>query len=123
MDSRKSPKAQGDKQLFPVSDNASSTFIRNTAKCPQAIAISDGNTALHLAAQVGFVEGVEELLLHGADTEAIDLTGCTPLIQACQKRQEAVIQLLIKSGSDVNHFSRVSTRISNSFRLFNLEER
>ncbi|KAL7060302.1 hypothetical protein AAHC03_09376 [Spirometra sp. Aus1] len=89
----------------------------------------DGNTALHLAAQVGFVEGAEELLLRGADPEAIDLSGCTPLIQACQKKQEAEgytalhyaiingldssVSLLLSKGADANAVGRNGYRAAH----------
>ena len=66
------------------------------------------NTALHLAAKKGLVDIVQTLLDQGADPNAVNVTGDTPLHEAtyyCKNDQEAqsyadIIKLLIEYGAN-----------------------
>jgi hypothetical protein len=67
-----------------------------------------GMTALHLAAASGWVEGVEELLRAGANTEArFYRTGETALLSALQAKHDTVVKALVAAGANPdagNHF-------------------
>jgi Ankyrin repeats (3 copies) len=67
-----------------------------------------GMTALHLAAADGWLEGVEELLRAGADTETrYYRTGETALLTALQNNHETVVAVLVAGGANPdagNHF-------------------
>jgi hypothetical protein len=67
-----------------------------------------GMTALHLAAADGWLEGVEELLRAGADTETrYYRTGESALMTALQCNHEEVVAALLVAGANVdagNHF-------------------
>lgn len=67
-----------------------------------------GKTALHCAAKAGFVRVMEVLISHGADVNAADNNGETPLFDAisstiknASKKTEAVMFLLLK-GAEPN---------------------
>lgn len=63
----------------------------------------DGDTALHwVAAQEGSDEIVRLLIGRGADVEAKDDYGLTPLHYAVREGNEAAVRLLINRGADVN---------------------
>jgi ankyrin repeat protein len=67
---------------------------------------NQGNTALALAAQLGWVDGAAQLLARGARVDLANNRGETPLILAVQSRQlpladrVAMIELLIGQGAD-----------------------
>jgi ankyrin repeat protein len=63
-----------------------------------------GKTALHLAAQKSEVKIVEFLLKHGADVNARDDDGFTPIIDGI--RSVEVIKLLLAYGADINAHGR-----------------
>ena len=63
----------------------------------------NGNTALHQAAVYGEPAEVRALLDKGADVNAVNLDGTTPLIWGV--RDDAVANLLIDRGADVNAVS------------------
>lgn len=60
----------------------------------------DGNTALHIAAQIGWAEGVRWLNVVEANVNATNSRGETPLILAVQQRNVEVTQQLIDAGAD-----------------------
>ncbi len=64
---------------------------------------ANGNTALHAAAVYGEPAQVQALLDRGADVNAVNLDGVTPLIWGV--RDDAVAGLLIDRGADVNAVS------------------
>ena len=58
--------------------------------------------SLHEAAMAGDVEQVQLLISSGADVNATDNTGYTPLFYAAQNSQQKVAELLIGAGANVN---------------------
>lgn len=60
----------------------------------------NGVVPLQLAAQLGFVEGVEILLGRGAEVDPTNGAGETPLISAVHRRDTAMIRLLISNGAN-----------------------
>ncbi|MEX0342288.1 MAG: ankyrin repeat domain-containing protein [Erythrobacter sp.] len=62
----------------------------------------NGISPLQLAAQLGFVEGVEILADSGAQVDIADSTGETPLISAVHRRDGALVRLLIEKGANAD---------------------
>ncbi|KAF5614061.1 1-alkyl-2-acetylglycerophosphocholine esterase [Fusarium sp. NRRL 25303] len=60
----------------------------------------NGETALHIAAEFGILDGAEELIKLGAKIEATDRDGRQPLHIACLNGQEQLVALLLKKGAD-----------------------
>jgi hypothetical protein len=92
-----------------------------------------GMTAVHLAASSGWVEGVEQLLLAGADTALRYFrTGETPLLSAASDlgtangerlNSEAVVAALLAAGANpdaANHFGNTPRKLARfrGFRVF-----
>ena len=67
------------------------------------VAIRDykGKTALHRAAQAGFVAVTELLMAHGAEIDARDAAGETPLFDAAFHGRIAVLTLLATAGAEL----------------------
>jgi ankyrin repeat protein len=65
----------------------------------------DGNTALHEATATGNPDLVELLLNSGADPNALNARGETPLLSAltAPRNNLKLIQLLLKAGADPQH--------------------
>ena len=63
------------------------------------IADKNGVYPLQIAAQLGFIEGVERLIQGGADVDVSDVTGETPLISAVHRRDLKLIELLVENGA------------------------
>jgi ankyrin repeat protein len=61
---------------------------------------SQGNSALSLAAQLGWVEGAQLLLRYSAAVDHANNRGETPLILAVQNRDLAMVRLLLARGAD-----------------------
>lgn len=59
-----------------------------------------GETALHLASQLGWTEGAELLLRFKANVDATNSRGETPLILAVQKRDLPMVRLLLSRGAN-----------------------
>lgn len=59
-----------------------------------------GNTPLMLAAQIGFLEGVQLLIAHKASVDLPNGSGETPLIRAVQNRDAPIAQLLMANGAN-----------------------
>ena len=60
----------------------------------------DGMTCLHWAADRGFISIVQYLLSHGANVNATDHCGNSPLHIATMSRQKEVVRLLLDAGAD-----------------------
>ena len=63
---------------------------------------NDGTTPLMLAAQLGWVEGAEQLLARRANPNLTNRNGETPLILAVHRRDLQMVQLLRSQGADPN---------------------
>lgn len=59
-----------------------------------------GVTPLQIAAQLGFVEGVEALLAGGAQPDQANEAGETPLISAVHRRDTTMVRLLVTKGAN-----------------------
>lgn len=68
-----------------------------------AVAVRKGQTALHMCAHFGNPKTAELLLLVGADPNAADVSGSTPLYYC---NFGAVADLLVSYGANVNHEDR-----------------
>ena len=59
-----------------------------------------GETALHLASQLGWTEGADLLLRFKANVDTANSRGETPLILAVQKRDVPMVRLLLARGAN-----------------------
>ena len=66
------------------------------------VAEADGTTALHWASHLNQPEIVDLLLREGADFDAVNRYGVTPLWLACVDGEVSVIQRLLRAGADPN---------------------
>src|SRR5690606_38110302 len=57
---------------------------------------------MHMAAFNGHTEVIKLLLAHGAQLDAKDAEGKTPLLHACTGAFAETVELLIEAGADVN---------------------
>ncbi len=62
----------------------------------------DPDSALFAAARTGDVSAIRSLVAAGADVDARDGSGRTPLIIAAQEQMTAAAQALLDAGADVN---------------------
>jgi ankyrin repeat protein len=67
-----------------------------------------GETPLTLAAQIGWVEGAEQLLARRANVNLANGRGETPLVLATQRRDLAMVRLLLGRGGDPNRTDNVA---------------
>lgn len=61
-----------------------------------------GTTPLAIAANLGFIDGVEMLLKRGARVDGVNSAGETPLISAVHRRDIAMVRLLLKNGASLD---------------------
>jgi uncharacterized protein len=61
-----------------------------------------GNTALMLAAQIGFAEGLSLLIDRKAQVDLANSRGETPLMRAVQNRDIATVRTLLNAGANPN---------------------
>ena len=61
---------------------------------------NEGNTPLGIAAQLGFVEGVQTLTGQGAGVNLANVRGETPLILAVHNRDIATVRALLAAGAN-----------------------
>jgi ankyrin repeat protein len=57
---------------------------------------------IHEAAKAGNIEAVKQAIADGADVNAKDFAGATPLHRAAQEGHNEIAELLIAKGADVN---------------------
>jgi ankyrin repeat protein len=68
----------------------------------------DGSTTLQIAAVQGYCCVVRQLLAAGAQLEATDALGMTPLFQAASAGQHEVVQVLLAAGANMEaHVEKV----------------
>ncbi|XXQ39666.1 Ankyrin repeat domain-containing protein [Plasmodiophora brassicae] len=64
-----------------------------------AVGIGSQTTGLHLATLLGKADIVSWLMDHGADVNAADSTGSTPLHIACRTARESIVHRIVASGA------------------------
>ncbi|GAA4031314.1 hypothetical protein GCM10022281_08560 [Sphingomonas rosea] len=74
-----------------------------------------GDTALIIAARLGFDDGVETLLRAGAQVDKTNRAGETPLIVAVQQRQMATIKLLAEHGANPDKTDNATGRSARDY--------
>ncbi len=72
------------------------------------LANKQGDTALTIATQLGWADGVTALLRGGAKVDTPNGRGETPLILAVHKRDVAMIRMLMASGADPKRSDRIA---------------
>jgi ankyrin repeat protein/mRNA-degrading endonuclease RelE of RelBE toxin-antitoxin system len=65
-----------------------------------------GDTPLHIASYMGFLDIVKLLVANDADMEAKDFDKITPLYVACASHMTNVMEYLIKNGANINAVSK-----------------
>lgn len=73
-------------------------FLRQDAN--PNIRDNEGNTPLHIAAQIGYADAANWLRIVDADIDARNNRGETPLILAVQQRQGAIVRQLVDAGAN-----------------------
>lgn len=76
---------------------------------PVNLAVEQGQTPLHLAAQAGRADVAEFLLQSGANAQAVDATGKTPLDYARESRRAEIVRML-ENPAAVLRTPRTSSR-------------
>jgi ankyrin repeat protein len=85
---------------------------------------SSGLTALHLAVEAESFSIVRMLLSRGADLEAEDNQGHTPLWKAClDKRHVLLTRILIKAGANRNHRNKSGQTIAHILNGMDFQEK
>jgi ankyrin repeat protein len=74
-----------------------------------------GNTPLALSAQLGFVDGVQQLLSHRARVDLENAQGETPLILAVHNRDLATARLLLAAGANPNKADRIAGKSARDY--------
>lgn len=97
--------SSGETALHIVTERRDATWLRFlTGKgADPNIADKRGRTPLQIAANLGFVDGVEVLLAAGARVDPTDRTGETPLIAAVHQNNLALVRLLLSKGANPDH--------------------
>jgi len=92
----------GDSGLHYVVQRRDATWIRFLiAKGANPnLANRSGTTPLQLAANLGWVDGVELLVGAGAMVDVANVTGETPLISAIHRRDAPLARILLKAGAN-----------------------
>lgn len=80
-------------------------FLLKSGACTN-LKDTDGRSALHIAAHVGYSEAVSLLLSFDADIEAVDNGGRTPLLTASWNDNLVIVKQLIDAGADINHLDQ-----------------
>ncbi|CAN0292326.1 unnamed protein product, partial [Scytosiphon promiscuus] len=91
--------------LIWAADRCHLTVVNTLLEADADVNISgadEGHTALHVAASRGWGEIVDALLAGGADKEALDNRGYTPLIWVAEQGHLPVTEALLYAGADVN---------------------
>ncbi len=78
------------------------TFLTSKGGNPN-IANREGLTPIQIAANLGFIDGVEALLKGGARADVTNNSGETPLIAAVHRRDTALVKVLMANGANADH--------------------
>ncbi|WP_414901082.1 ankyrin repeat domain-containing protein [Sphingomonas flavalba] len=79
----------------------------------------DGNTPLIYAAQIGFADGVEQLLGRKAGVDVPNRSGETPLIKAVQAGDLQVVRLLVAAGANPKKPDSVAGKSAHDYAAGN----
>jgi len=82
-------------------DNLWLTFMLSRGANPDARDLK-GNSALMLATQLGWADGISTLITRRATIDLPNAAGETPLIRAVQNRDIASVRLLLTAGANPN---------------------
>jgi ankyrin repeat protein len=74
-----------------------------------------GQTALHIAASIGFLDGAQLLMLRKAQIDPTNNAGETPLILAVQRRDMAMVRFLLTEGADPNKKDTVAGQSARDY--------
>ena len=86
-----------------IDSNDEMVKILLVAHADKNVFLYDRNASLLLlAAERGYVEGVNRLLMAGADRDKADKLGITPLQGALLNSHTEVIELLVRAGADID---------------------
>lgn len=75
----------------------------------------DGDTALIIAARIGFAEGADALLARGAQVDRPNRRGETALIVAVQQRNLALVRLLAERGANPDRTDNATGRSAREY--------
>jgi len=89
-------------------------FLLQKGANPQ-IADRRGETPLHLATQLSYLEGIKILLAGGAKVDPVNTSGETPLIRAVQLRDVAAVRLLLAHGANPDRKDSVAGRSAREY--------
>ena len=76
---------------------------------------AQGNTALHFASMLSFLEGATLLIGQGAQVNLGNNSGETPLIIAVQKRDIPMVRLLLANGADPKIPDRIAGKSARDY--------
>jgi ankyrin repeat protein len=76
---------------------------------------NEGNTPLGIAAQLGFVEGVQVLIAEGAGVNIGNSRGETPLIIAVNNRDLATVRYLLAAGANPLQPDRIAGKSARDY--------
>ncbi len=96
--------SSGESALHIVTRRRDTVWIRFLSQKGANPNIEDkqGITPLQIASNLGYVDGVEELLKAGARVDVADSSGETPLIAAVHRRDIAMVRLLLANGASAD---------------------
>lgn len=82
--------------------------VRNTYRYNTVVneTAPDGTTPLMVAAMLGKVNNIHELVTAGADIDATDERGWTPLMFAGSRNESGAVQALLKLGANIAHINK-----------------
>ncbi len=92
----------GESALHVVTQRRDATWLRFLIGKGANANLADrrGVTALQLATDLGWSEGVEILVKAGAEVDLTNDSGETPLISAVHRRDAALVRALLKAGAN-----------------------
>ncbi len=82
-------------------DNDMTDLLLKAGAEADVAAGTDDERPLHTAAQEGFLHGLRVLLDHGADIEARNIDGETPLLIAARWQKYGAVAMLIERGASL----------------------
>uniref|UniRef100_A0A0G4HRS8 Uncharacterized protein n=1 Tax=Chromera velia CCMP2878 TaxID=1169474 RepID=A0A0G4HRS8_9ALVE len=81
------------------------SFLQNHPSCVDTRNRKDGRTVLHQAADLGLQDAVSLVLEFGAEVDAKDGAGSTPLIYGARRGHAAIVDILIRRGAEPSYMS------------------